>query len=105
MICCLKSGQEKKGTKRPSIEFYRSWVDLILPIYSDDPFDFANSHLHQKVVDKGRKSAIKYFGSFQPVPQMMHLNRVLSGHYWNFVALGVHDSFKRHLEPYIGDHA
>ena len=35
------------------------------------------------------RSALKYFGQFQPSATTMMLDRTVSGQYWNLVNLGV----------------
>lgn len=84
----------------PPVEdhFYQGWIDLLLPPFSDTPFNFAESDLHIKVVKKARKTPWAYLKSFQPSPKVLMLNRVLEGHYWTLMKLGVNKAFSSNLK-------
>ena len=43
---------------------------------------------------KVKRDGMKYIGSFQPSPDTMHVDRVISGHYWTMVDLGAKVSFR-----------
>ncbi len=73
-------------------EFYKQWLSLLLPPVNE-PFDFAQSTLHHEAVKLGRKS-LKYWDCFQPSGDTMMINRAVSGHYWNMVALKVQENFE-----------
>ena len=83
---------------RVSDEFYAKWVDLLLPPFGDEPFDFSASRLHLDVVKETRNTPWKYLESFQPSPRTLLINRVLGGHYWTLRRLGVHTAFRDNLE-------
>ena len=85
-------GPEVEGT------FYASWADLLLPPFGDEPFDFAASRLHLKLAKKARDTSWKYLESFQPSARTLLVNRVLGGHYWTMVNLGVVAGFRPRLE-------
>lgn len=81
---------------------YAEWIDIIAPPFiSTEPYDFANSQLHHQTAKKIRKDGIKYMGSFQPSSDTMHIDRVISGHYWNMVDLGVNASFRPLLDEIV----
>jgi predicted unusual protein kinase regulating ubiquinone biosynthesis (AarF/ABC1/UbiB family) len=81
-----------------SEDFYRPWVDLLLPAFSHEPFDFANSRLHIDLVKHTRAVPWKYLESFQPSPRTLQINRVLGGHYWTLKRLGVNHAFREQVE-------
>lgn len=91
----LAIGVRQEGGKQPDAEFYREWMDIIMAPFKDyDPFDFSESNLHRRVMGKLKRDGLKYIGSFQPSPETMHVDRVISGHYWTMVDLGVKVSFR-----------
>ena len=74
-------------------EFYQSWLNiglkpLSIPPYQEGAFDFSTSQTHHEAIAQMR-SALKYFGQFQPSATTMMLDRTVSGQYWNLVNLGV----------------
>ena len=87
----------KAGGPRVSDDFYARWVDLLLPAFSDEPFDFGNSRLHVDVVKETRNTPWRYLESFQPSPRTLLVNRVLGGHYWTMMKLGVNTAFRDNL--------
>lgn len=80
-----------------SADFYADWVDLLLPPFGAEPFDFGNSTLHIKMVKMARQTPWSYLQSFQPSPKTLLLNRVLGGHYWTLMKLGVTAAFRDNL--------
>lgn len=86
-----------------SEDFYRPWVDLLLPAFGHQPFDFANSRLHVDLVKHTRTVPWKYLESFQPSPRTLLLNRVLGGHYWTLKRLGVNYAFREQVEKTLAE--
>lgn len=78
-------------------DFYADWVDLLLPPFGATPFDFGNSDLHVKIMRQARQTPWSYLQSFQPSPKTLLLNRVLGGHYWTLMKLGVTAAFRDNL--------
>lgn len=76
--------------------FYQQWLDLLMPPLNG-PFNFGQSDLHHQTVS-ALKGALKYWDSFQPSADTMMINRAVSGHYWNMVALKVDDNFKPQVD-------
>lgn len=73
--------------------FYEQWLaiglqSLSIPPFHEGDFDFATSQVHHEAIAQMR-SALKYFGQFQPSATTMMLDRTVSGQYWNLVNLGV----------------
>lgn len=79
-------------------EFYAGWVGLLLPCFGDEPFDFAGSRLHMALAKKTRDTPWRYLESFQPSARTLLVDRVLGGHYWTLVNLGVVAAFRPNLE-------
>ncbi|RLU02497.1 MAG: AarF/ABC1/UbiB kinase family protein [Ketobacter sp.] len=91
----LSIGVRQQGGKQPDVEFYNEWIDIVMAPFKDyAPYDFSNSNLHRRVMGKLKRDGLKYIGSFQPSPETMHVDRVISGHYWTMVDLGVKVSFR-----------
>jgi predicted unusual protein kinase regulating ubiquinone biosynthesis (AarF/ABC1/UbiB family) len=78
--------------------FYRPWVEMLLPPFNTEPFDFASSRLHLDLVKHTRTVPWKYLESFQPSPRTLLINRVLGGHYWTMRRLRVNRAFRDNVE-------
>ncbi|MCG8312709.1 MAG: AarF/ABC1/UbiB kinase family protein [Pseudomonadales bacterium] len=82
--------------------YYQEWMDIIMePFSSNSPFNFGESRLHKQAAKKVRKEAFKYLGYFQPSPDTMQVDRVLTGHYWTMVELGVNAAFRPLIDEII----
>ncbi|MCG8671194.1 MAG: AarF/UbiB family protein, partial [Pseudomonadales bacterium] len=85
-----------------STEYYQEWLDIILePFASYHPYDFSKSRLHKDAAKKVRKEAFKYLGYFQPSPDTMQVDRVITGHYWTMVEMGVNASFRPIIDEIV----
>lgn len=96
-------GIRKSRGPEVSAEFYAGWAQLLLPPFGDQPFDFAGSRLHLKLAKKTRETSWKYLESFQPSARTLLVDRVLGGHYWTLVNLGVVASFRPQLEAIMSE--
>ncbi|MBZ2190499.1 AarF/ABC1/UbiB kinase family protein [Alcanivorax sp. JB21] len=96
-------GIRKSRGPEVSAEFYAGWAQLLLPPFGDQPFDFAGSRLHLKLAKKTRETSWKYLESFQPSARTLLVDRVLGGHYWTLVNLGVVASFRPKLEAIMSE--
>lgn len=74
-------------------DFYEPWTAIIMKAFSDQPYDFGDSKLHEEVVARARKS-LKYWDAFQPSADTMLVNRAIGGHYWTMKELGVITAFR-----------
>jgi len=91
----LNIGVRQANGKEPDAAYYREWIDIVMaPFANDASYDFSQSNLHRRVMGKMKRDGMKYIGSFQPSPETMHIDRVISGHYWTMVDLGVKASFR-----------
>lgn len=93
-----------RNTTGPDVtpQYYQEWLDIVLePFASYTPYNFATSRLHKDAIKKVRKDAMKYFGSFQPAPDTMQVDRVISGHYWTMVDLGVNVAFRPLIDEIV----
>lgn len=98
----LKMGVRTDNGKPFDIEHYREWLDIFLaPFAGYEPYDFSDSQLHKQMMVKVKKDGMKYIGAFQPSPETMHVNRVISGHYWTMVELGVNVSFRPLIDKIV----
>lgn len=61
--------------------------------FSEQPYDFGGSKLHEEVVSRARKS-LKYWDAFQPSADTILVNRAIGGHYWTMKELGVNTAFR-----------
>ncbi|MDF1780937.1 MAG: AarF/ABC1/UbiB kinase family protein [Alcanivoracaceae bacterium] len=91
---------EVRKPDSPAVDeaFYRKWVNLLIPPFSDTPFDFSHSRLHIELVKETRNTPWRYLESFQPSARTLQINRIFGGHYWTMVKLGVNTSFRDQIE-------
>jgi predicted unusual protein kinase regulating ubiquinone biosynthesis (AarF/ABC1/UbiB family) len=74
-------------------DYYALWRDILIrPFLAGVPFDFSVSTLHEDVVRQA-PGILKRLDSFQPAADIVYINRMLGGHYWNLLQLGVKVSF------------
>jgi len=93
--------RQPQGTA-PDAAFYREWLDIFMaPFLTYDPYDFSQANLHRRVMGKVKRDGLKYIGSFQPSPQTFAVDRVVSGHYWTMVDLGVKASFRPLIDEIV----
>lgn len=98
-------GIRRKDEKIVPGEFYQTWLEIGLkPLsispYHEGAYDFANSQVHHEAIAQMR-SALKYFGQFQPSATTMMLDRTVSGQYWNLVNLGVSIDLSPLVDDYL----
>ena len=91
-------GIRKADGPEVEADFYAGWVNLLIPCFGEEPFDFAGSRLHLKLAKKTRQTPWRYLESFQPSARTLLVDRVLGGHYWTLVNLGVVAAFRPNLE-------
>lgn len=85
-----------------SNEYYQEWLDIIMEPFGDNtPYDFSQARLHTRAAKKVRKEALKYLGYFQPSPDTMQVDRVITGHYWTMVELGVNAAFRPLIDKIV----
>lgn len=102
MEAALKDlGIRKEHGPRVEDDFYQSWVDLFMPVFGEEPFDFADSRLHVHIAKKARNTPWRYLESFQPSARTLLIDRVLGGHYWTLKKLGVVKAFRPQLEKHL----
>ncbi|MEY1663129.1 ABC1 kinase family protein [Isoalcanivorax beigongshangi] len=96
---CLRGlGVRKSGGPDIPDSFYRRWISALLPPFDSAAFDFAGSMLHVRVAELTRQTPWSYLESFQPSARLLLVNRVLGGHYWTMVRLGVVAGFRPQVE-------
>ncbi len=95
-------GVRKEHGPRPEDDFYERWIQLIWPAFDKTPFDFKNSRIHFRAAKQARNTPLRYLDSFQPSARIMLVDRVIAGHYWTLIQLGVHTSMYDLAEKYAG---
>lgn len=95
-------GVRQPGAAAPEPDFYEEWLDIVMtPFRSNTPYDFAATNLHRRALGKVKRDGLKYVGTFQPSPETLVVNRVVTGHYWTMVELGVKASFRPLVEEIV----
>ncbi len=87
----------------PAIEdaFYAEWKAVLLaPLEQDEPFDFASSRIHRRVMAKSPEM-LQRLHQFQPPARTLYLDRMIGGHYWTLVHLAGEVDLRGELEPYL----
>jgi len=99
----IRSGIRRPDTPELGEDYYEPWVDLLIkPVFDyDTKFDFGSSRLHKDVVKIVRNNMAQNMESFQPSPETMQVDRVVSGLYWNLMSLGVRASFRKNVDHYM----
>lgn len=91
----IDMGVRQAGGPDVPPSYFEEWHNIIMEPFTDDtPFDFSQSRVHTRVAKKIKRDAFKYLGAFQPSPETMHVDRVLSGHYWTLVDLEANISLR-----------
>lgn len=98
----LRIGARVPGGPVLDGSFYASWRDLgVEPFGKAQPFDFEHSTLHTRFA-KLTPKALKHLDSLQPPAETIFVDRVIGGHYWTMVKLGVVADFRPLLEEIAG---
>lgn len=95
-------GVRKTDGPRPEDSFYERWIEILLPAFSHEPFDFGKSRMHFDVLKQARATPLRYLDSFQPSARTMLVDRVISGHYWTLMKLGTVSAMRDLTEKYTG---
>lgn len=82
-------------------DYYASWRDILIrPFLADQSFDFATSTLHDDII-RNAPEVMRRLDSFQPTAETVFIDRVLGGHYWTLLQLGVNLSFFQDIMYYL----
>lgn len=83
------------------VTFYPPWRDaLLLPLLSREPYDYAASTQHEKVL-KLIPAAIPKLTAFKPPPDVVFIDRAVLGHYGNLRNLRARFAPGELLRPYL----
>jgi len=100
----LELGARVPGSDRPSNEFYAGWRAILLkPFLGDQPFNFAESNMHKRVAAR-TSEVLKLGEQLQPPVETTFVDRMVAGHYWTMVNLGVNVAFGPLLRSMLEDH-
>ncbi len=85
------------------LDFYRPWIRLAQDsLGATEPVDFGSFPLAERAIKLSRK-ALPHWRAFQPVPDLVMINRALGGHYWNLRQLGCRLSTRSLIEQVLGE--
>lgn len=107
---CVEGGLRALGALRPDAppmdhEFYRTWRNIFVPPFLPDRhFDFGTSTIHESAI-RNIPSIFRHMQSFTPPREVMLIDRVLVGQYWNLRQLRVRAQFRPLLDPYLANGA
>lgn len=75
--------------------FYKPWRDLFIHPFTagPQPYNFGEATVHANV-QKLVPTALKNLASLQPPSETIFVDRVIGGHYWTMVKLGVIKDFR-----------
>ncbi|MCG8394813.1 MAG: AarF/ABC1/UbiB kinase family protein [Pseudomonadales bacterium] len=90
-------GVRKKDTEVSS-QFYATWIELLLRAFDNKPYDFGRSRLHTDIMQQVKRTSLDQMLKFQPSSRSLLIERVVSGHYWTMMKLGVNTAFRPNLE-------
>jgi predicted unusual protein kinase regulating ubiquinone biosynthesis (AarF/ABC1/UbiB family) len=84
------------------LEYYEDWRGVLLaPFLRDEPFDYGASTIHHEL-KKRIPGVLQRLGSFQPPVELVFVDRVVAGHYWNLRKLRSRGHFLEHVRPHLG---
>lgn len=97
----INMGIRKVNGPRPTDAFYARWIDIIMPAFGEQAFDFGASRMHFNILKQARATPLSYLASFQPSAKTMLVDRVISGHYWTLNRIGTHATMRDLTEKYV----
>ena len=71
---------------------------MLLRAFDDKPYDFGRSELHTDILRQVKRTPLEQMLKFQPSSRSLLIERVVSGHYWTMMKLGVNTAFRPNLE-------
>lgn len=92
-----------RNTSGPPVEadYYAVWRDILLrPFLGEDPFDYGTSRIHEEVA-RQVPGILRRLSSFQPPVEVVFIDRVLAGHYWNLRTIRSRGRFMDLVRPYL----
>jgi len=96
-----EKGIRKEGSPALDETFYDQWFDLFNPPFLAKTFDFTNTNLHKDALNLVKTNWKKHQAYFRPSRDTLLLDRLIVGHYWNFVHLAVEISLRDQLKSYV----
>jgi predicted unusual protein kinase regulating ubiquinone biosynthesis (AarF/ABC1/UbiB family) len=83
-------------------DYYAMWRNILYQPFAPEnqPYDFAQSDLHQQVA-ANTHTVFKHLNAFKPPVESILIDRMVAGHYWMLKRLGVKADFRPLLEEYI----
>lgn len=97
----IKLGIRRKNTEPLDRNFFEPWIELYTePFIKEHPFNFGETDLHKRIIQHARKDLFYYMGLFQPCADMLLIDRVLLGHYYNLIELGACISLFNEIDHY-----
>ncbi len=97
----IDMGVRKAEGPRPADAFYARWIDIIMPAFGEQSFDFGASRMHFSIMKQVRATPLSYLDSFQPSAKTMLIDRVISGHYWTLNRIGTRAAMRDLTEKYV----
>lgn len=94
-------GIRREGSKSLDDAFYAPWLALFNPPLLADQYSFKLSPLYRDAMRLAKTNWRLHQSYFMPSRDTLLLDRLIVGHYWNFVHLASEISLKRNLTPYI----
>ncbi len=94
-------GARPDGSPALPPEFYKPWRDTLLaPFITEGPFDYGASTVHDDV-KRLIPGALKHINDFQPVAEVVFMDRVIVGHYGTMRTLGANIPIRELVLPYV----
>lgn len=100
MLLCRR-GIRRINTEPLGEEFYQPWLDIVLQPFESEQFDFSRTHLHEQFLARLKHKMLRGISLFQPSCESIHVDRVISGHYWNLVSLATQVPMQSLLEKWV----
>jgi predicted unusual protein kinase regulating ubiquinone biosynthesis (AarF/ABC1/UbiB family) len=102
----VEQGMLDLGARNPlgppmSAAFYKDWRDVFFGPFLAGEFDYGRAAIHEEV-KRRIPGFLKHLPSFQPPVEVVFIDRLMAGHYWNLKALRAQGRFLDHALGHVG---
>lgn len=97
----FEKGIRRAGSPALGEAFYQPWLSLFNPPLLKQTYDFRGCTIYQDAMQLAKTNWRKHQSYFMPSRDTLLLDRLIVGHYWNFVHLAYPVSLRACFESYL----
>lgn len=97
----FEKGIRKEGSSSLTEDFYNPWLDVLTKPFVEQTYNFDGCTIHSQAISLAKDKWKANQAYFRPSRDTLLLDRLIVGHYWNFVHLKAHFSLKDLLSNYV----